>query len=167
MKALVIYDSFFGNTEQIAQAIGAAIGAALGSQDDVETRRVGDVRPDQLTGLSLLVVGSPTRAFNASPAINDFLKAIPANSLKGVKVAAFDTRFPQSEIEKTPILAFFVRLWGRSAWAATHISNGLKKKGGEMTAPPEGFFVEGTEGPLTEGELERAAEWAKRIMAAL
>jgi flavodoxin len=162
MKALVIYDSFFGNTEQIAQAIGAA----LGPKEGVETLRVGDVTPEHLTGLSLLVVGSPTRQFNASPAIMNWLKSIPKNSLQGVRVAAFDTRFPQSEIEKTPILVFFVRLWGRAAWAANHISDGLKNKGGELAAPSEGFFVEGTEGPLAEGELERAADWAKRIAAA-
>jgi hypothetical protein len=39
------------------------------------------------------------------------------------------------------------------------------KKGGELIAPPEGFFVQGTEGPLKEGELERASDWAKQILA--
>ena len=53
MKALIIYDSFFGNTEQIAQAIGNA----FGSQKDVEILRVGNVKPEKLTGLELLIVG--------------------------------------------------------------------------------------------------------------
>ncbi|MBU1879976.1 MAG: nitric oxide synthase, partial [Chloroflexi bacterium] len=69
MKALVVYDSFFGNTEKIAQAIGAA----LEPQMDVEVRRVGDVRPDQLTGLTLLIGGSPTRGFRPSPATSKLL----------------------------------------------------------------------------------------------
>ena len=42
--------------------------------------------------------------------------------------------------------------------------NGLRKKRGEPVVQPEGFFVEGTEGPLKNGELERAADWARRIM---
>jgi flavodoxin len=97
MKALVVYDSFFGNTEQIAQAIGHA----LGSQEDVEILRVSNVKPEQLTGLKLLIVGSPTRGFRPTPAISNLLKSIPKNGLKGVKVAAFDTRFTVSEIEKS------------------------------------------------------------------
>ena len=38
-----------------------------------------------------------------------------------------------------------------------------QKKGGELITPPEGFYVEGTEGPLVQGELERAESWAKKI----
>ena len=78
MKALIIYDSAYGNTEQVAQAIGAAIGGALASPEDVETRRVGDVRPDQLSGVELLVVGSPTQRFRPTEPVTDFLKFSPA-----------------------------------------------------------------------------------------
>lgn len=159
MKALTIYDSFFGNTEQIAQAIGNA----LGSQEDIEILRVGDVKPEQLTGLTLLVVGSPTRGFRPTPAISNLLKRIPRNGLSGVKVAAFDTRFSMDEIESSVfILRILVNTFG---YAAKPISDRLKKKGGELIIPPEGFFVKGTEGPLRKGELERAADWAKQIMA--
>ena len=70
MKALVVYDSFFGNTEKVAQAMGDA----LASQAQVQTLRVGDVRPEHVTGLDLLIVGSPTRAFSPSPAIKNWLK---------------------------------------------------------------------------------------------
>jgi flavodoxin len=158
-KALVVYDSFFGNTEQIAQSIGNA----LGRPEDVGIIRVADVRPEQLTGLKLLIVGSPTRAFRPSPAIKSFLKSIPKNSLKGVKVAAFDTRITEEEIDSAVfILRIFVNIFG---YAAKPISDRLVKKGGELIAPPEGFFVHGTEGPLKEGELERASDWAKQILA--
>ena len=157
MKALVIYDSFFGNTEQIARAIGNA----LGSQGEVEVLRVSNVKPEQLTGLSLLIVGSPTRAFRPTPAISSFLGGIPANGLQGVKVAAFDTRMSTQDAN-SPILAFFVKLFG---YAAKPIADKLKKKGGELAIPPEGFFVKGSEGPLKEGELERAAAWARQIIA--
>ena len=40
----------------------------------------------------------------------------------------------------------------------------VKKKGGNLVAPPEGFFVKDREGPLKEGELERTADWAKGIV---
>jgi flavodoxin I len=157
MKALVVYDSFFGNTEKIAQAIGNALGA----QGDAETRRVGDVKPEQLTGLELLVVGSPTRGFRPSPAISNLLKGLPKNGLQGVRVAAFDTRIALSDVD-SGFLKVMVNLFG---YAAAPIASGLTKKGGVQAAPPEGFFVKGTEGPLKDGELERAAEWAKQIVA--
>ena len=160
MKAWVVYDSVFGNTEQIAQAIGNA----LGSQEDVQIRRVSDVKPEQLTGSQLLIVGSPTRGFRPTPAITNLLKSIPQNGLKGVKVAAFDTRFTTDEIESSVfILPILVNIFG---YAAKPIADRLVKKEGELIIPPEGFFVQGTEGPLQEGELERAADWAKHIIAA-
>jgi flavodoxin len=158
MKVLIIYDSVFGNTEQVAQAMGNA----LGSHEDVEILRVSDVKLEQLTGLELLIVGSPTRQFRPTAAINNLLKRIPKNGLKSVKVAAFDTRFTMSAIEESRVLPFFVRLFG---YAAKPISDRLKKKGGDLIIPPEGFFVERVEGPLKEGELERVADWAKQIIA--
>ena len=159
MKALVIYDSVFGNTEQIAQVVGNA----LGSREDVNILRVSDVRTDQLVGLEVLILGSPTQRFRPTPVMSSWMNGIPQNSLKGVKVAAFDTRFTMDEINKTPVLAFFVRIFGDSAYVAKHISDRLKKKGGLLIVPPEGFFVEGMKGPLLQGELERARDWAKRI----
>jgi len=158
MKAMVAYDSAYGNTEQIARAIGSA----LGSPGDVEVLRIGDVTPQQLAGLSLLVVGCPTQKFSPTAPTTALLKGIPAGGLKGVRVAAFDTRFTVAAIEKVKILAFFVNLFG---YAAETIADRLQKKGGELAAPPEGFYVGDTKGPLLEGELERAAEWAHKIAA--
>jgi flavodoxin len=158
-KALVIYDSFFGNTERIAQSIGNA----LGRPEDVGILRVVDVKPEHLAGLKLLIVGSPTRAFSPSPAIKRFLKRIQKDGLKGVKVAAFDTRVTDEEIDSAVfILRIFVNIFG---YAAKPIADRLMKKGGQLIAPPEGFFVQGMEGPLKEGELERASDWAKKILA--
>jgi len=159
MKAMVVYDSVFGNTEQIAQAIGNA----LGSPEYVEILQVGNVKQEQLKGLELLIVGSPTRGFKPTPAISSLLKCIPKNGLEGAKVAAFDTRFTVDKIESSVfILSILVKIFG---YAAKPIADRLQKKGGELIIPPEGFFVEGKEGPLKEGELERAADWAKQIMA--
>ena len=158
MKALVVYDSFFGNTEQIARAIGNALGAA----EEVEVRRLADLRPEQLAGLDLLIVGSPTRAVKPSPNTTAFLKAIPAGGLQGIKVAAFDTRI-SPEDTGSAVLKFFVKLFG---YAADPIAKRLQQKGGTLVIPPEGFIVKGSEGPLKDGELDRAANWAGQIVAA-
>ena len=155
MRTLVIYDSFFGNTEQIAQAISQA----LSSPEKVGLFRVSNVRPEHLTGVELLVVGSPTRGFRPTEGIRDFLKGISSKGLAGVRVAAFDTRLATSDI-KSAVLRMLVNIGG---YAAKPIAGRLKKKGGELIMPPEGFFVEGTEGPLKAGELERAADWARQI----
>ena len=160
MRVIVAYDSAYGNTEQVARAIGDA----LGSNDDVEVVRVGDFRPSQLTGLTLLIVGSPTQRFSPTGPTTAMLKGIPSEGLRGVKVAAFDTRITEAEVERIKILAFFVRLFG---YAAEPIADRLEKRGGELVVPPEPFYVGGTEGPLLEGELDRAADWAKQIAASL
>ena len=164
MKAMVVYDSVYGNTGQIGNAIGTAIGAALGSPEDVQVVKAADARPEQLVGLSLLVVGSATQRFSPLGATSRFLKSIRRNGLAGIKVAAFDTRFPVSEIERVRILTFFVRLFG---YAAEPIAKRLQKAGGELVVPAEGFYVAATKGPLLEGELERAADWARQIVAAI
>ena len=160
MKALVAYDSTYGNTEQVARAIGAA----LDQQADVETVRVTEVTPERLEGVDLLVIGCPTQKFSPTAVTTRLLTNIPKDDLKGVKVAAFDTRFTVNEIEKVKILAFFVRIFG---YAAEPIADRLQKKGGELAVPPEPFYVSDTEGPLLDGELERAGEWARGILARL
>ena len=155
MKALVIYDSVFGNTEKVAQAVGTA----LEDRAEVSVLKVGDVSGKFWTGLDALIVGSPTRAFSATPAAKQLLSGIPRQALRGVRVAAFDTRV---EVEKAPaILKVLVKLFG---YAAEPLAAKLRKKGGQEALPPAGFIVGGTEGPLQEGELERAAEWAKAIL---
>jgi flavodoxin I len=159
MKALVVYDTFFGNTEQIARAVGNA----LGSAQEVSTLPVGEVQGQQLAGLQLLVVGSPTRGFRPTPKITDFLKGLAGDSLGGVKVAAFDTRIAPGDINSS-VLRALVKLGG---YAAKPIAERLRKRGGELVVPPEGFAVKGTEGPLAEGELERATQWANLVREAV
>ena len=155
MKALVIYDSFFGNTEKIAQAIGDALGSSM----EVKVYKVSEVKPEQLKEINLLIIGSPTRAFNPSPGIKSFIKSIPPNSLQGIKGAAFDTRISEDDA-KPRILRFLMKTFG---YAAEPISKKLRNKGAEIVIAPEGFCVKDTKGPLKEGELERAASWALQI----
>ena len=153
MKYMVIYDSVFGNTEKVAKEMGKA----LGVKKKAEVYKVDTIDFEKLNDLDLLIVGSPTRAFSPTPSTTAFLKGIPGTSLKGVEVAAFDTRFPMND--KVPgILKFLVNIFG---YAAKPIADRLVKKGGTLVAEPEGFYVADSEGPLVEGELERAAKWVK------
>lgn len=158
MKALVVYDSFFGNTKQVALAIGNA----LGSEENVKTLRVSDIAPEHLEGLDVLVVGSPTRAFRPTKPITNFLNSIPQDGLKGIKVAAFDTRMSTEDVHSR-FLNMMVKLFG---YAAKPISDRLTKKGGTLIAQPEGFFVKGSEGPLKDNEFERASAWLKSAVKA-
>ncbi|HRN19546.1 MAG: flavodoxin domain-containing protein [Truepera sp.] len=160
MNALVVYDSQYGNTERLAEAIGEAL-APCG------VVRVSKVTPEQLTGLDVLVVGSPTQRFRPTPAVSAFLASVPAAGLRGVRVAAFDTRFSaQRARSMSAVLGFVVRLLGPSAYAATHLAKQLEQRGGTLIAPPEGFRVTDAEGPLEEGELERAASWGAKLRLA-
>jgi flavodoxin len=147
MKALIVYDSVYGNTEKIAKAIAEAITPS----NEVKVVRAGEANPSELASVNLLIVGSPTHAGRPIPAVQDFLKRLPERSLKGVNVAAFDTRIS-------------TRIVGVFGYAAGRIAGNLKKKGGTLVASPEGFFVAGGQGPLKEGEPERAAGWAKGIL---
>jgi flavodoxin I len=145
MKTLVVYDSLYGNTEKIAQAIGDAVSG------EVKVVRAGEADVSALTELDLLFVGSPTHGGRPSPPMREFLDKVQSRTLQGIKVATFDTR----HTSKLTVLF---------GYAAGRIAKSLKKKGGTLLLSPEGFFVEGTEGPLKEGELERAANWAREIV---
>jgi len=147
MKALIVYDSVYGNTEKIAKAIAEAI-APLG---EAKVLRVGEANPSELESLDLLIVGSPTHAGRPTSAVQDFLNKVTQQSLRGIKVAAFDTR----------VTSKFAKIFGN---AAGRMGGNLTKKGGVLIASPENFFVTGREGPLKEGELERASAWAKGIL---
>jgi flavodoxin I len=147
MKALIVYDSVYGNTEKIARAIAEAITPS----NEVKVLRAGEVNPSELASINLLIVGSPTHGGRPMSTVQDLLNKDPKLSLKGVNVAAFDTRTQ----------AKLARVIG---YAAGRIAGHLKRNGGALIASPEGFFVTGSQGPLKEGELERAAAWAKRIL---
>ena len=147
MKVLVVYDSLYGNTEKVAKAIAGA----LVSSGEVKVLRPGEVSPSELQSVDLFIVGSPTQGGRPTKAIQEFLNKLPETAVKGVNVATFDTRFT------TKLVAIF-------GYGAGKIADNLKKRGSNLIVAPEPFFVKGREGPLKEGELERAAAWAKGIL---
>ena len=147
MNVLIVYDSVYGNTEKIAMAIAGAITPS----DGVKVLRASEANPSELASIDLLIVGSPTHGGSPTPAIQDFLNRVSGSAIRCINVAAFDTRFSTK----------LVRIFG---CAAGKITGSLKTKGGTLIASSEGFFVKGSKGPLKEGELERAANWAKGIL---
>ena len=159
MKALVLYDSQFGNTEKIARAIGDT----LAKEAETTLLRAAAATPQALSGYDLIIVGSPTQRFIAMETVGGLLAGL---SLVNVKAAAFDTRFDMAVVESR-MLRMAVKIAGNSAaYAAPRIAAGLEKAGANLVVEPEGFIVEETEGPLRPGELERAGAWAEEILAA-
>ena len=147
MNTFVIYDSQFGNTEQIAQAIAGAL-RAFGQAQAV---RVDPAHPLELQGVNLLILGCPTQGFRPTPAMLSFLEKVSYQALSGLAVACFDTRFRG-------------RMWKHSA--AQHMAGQLHTMGVEPIVAPESFFVKFTregKGPLLAGEVERAASWALSV----
>lgn len=138
MKTLVIYDSQHGNTQRVAQVIGEALAS--------EVRHVSKISPAELAECELLVIGSPTNGGFPTGGIHNLLKG--ASGLKNTRAAVFDTRAERS-------------LFG---FAAPKMANSLKKAGAELLSEPQGFIVLGIQGPLMDGELQRAVEWAHGLV---
>jgi flavodoxin len=145
MKTLVVYDSTYSNTEKIAKAIGSGI------KGDVKVLRTAEANPADFASFNLIVIGSPTYGGRPMPSVADLMNKISESAVKGKNVAAFDTRIPTK----------IVKIFG---FAADRIAKNLKDKGANLVVPAEAFYVAGKEGPLKDGELERAAAWAKTLI---
>ena len=146
MKALIVYDSVYGNTQKIAMAIAEAVSP----QGEVKVLRASEADLSELSSAGLLILDCPTHGGRPTPAMQEFLNRIPAPSIQCISVATFDTRASVR----------WVKIFG---YAAGRIADSLKRKGATLVAPPAAFFAAGKEGPLKEGELERAADWAKGL----
>jgi flavodoxin len=153
MSSLVLYESFFGNTKKIAEAIAEGLGGPAAAR----LEPVGAANAGMLAGAELIVVGSATRAFRPCPETQNFLRQLGHGSLAGKRVAAFDTRIDVTKINNG-FLTFMAGLFG---YAAAKIDRQLVRHGGSRAGAPAGFFVTDSEGPLLEKELERAKAWAR------
>jgi menaquinone-dependent protoporphyrinogen IX oxidase len=147
MKAVVVYDSKFGNTERLARAIAETLGAG----EPATVVAAGAASERDLVGTDLLAVGGPTQGHGLSPALKAFLERIPPEAVRGVPTVTFDTRLPWPQF--------------LSGSAAAASARRLVKTGARLVVPPESFLVTATEGPLAEGELARACTWATAVRA--
>jgi len=167
IRALVAYESMFGNTERVAQAVAAGLGL-----EDIETTvvDVSDPSPVDVRDVDLLVVGAPTHAFSLSrpstrtEALNqggrntavatgmrEWLEALPHDWTPPL-AAAFDTR--ASKVRYLPACA---------SRRAAHL---LGQHGCRMVAPPAGFLVQDVQGPLESRQVDRAIAWARQVAVA-
>lgn len=154
MSTLVVYESFFGNTWTIAEAVAGEL--------DVVAVPVADAPSELPAGLTLLVVGAPTHNMGlpnpisrdyaaeagADPAgagIAEWLQGLQPQD--GLRVAAFDTA--TSSFQNS---------------ASTALCDALRKAGFDEVLEPEVFKVTGTQGPLVGGEQERARRWARLLV---
>ncbi len=152
MKTLIIYDSYFGNTQKIAKAIGQSIKGA-------QVIKIKNVKQDDIIDIDLLIVGSPTRAFRPTKTISDFIKNLPKDSLSDIKVAAFDTGI-NTQDTNSGFLRFMINIFG---YASRHIEKLLTAKGGKPVLKPTTFWVTDTKGPLKKGEIDRVRKWIDGI----
>jgi Flavodoxin len=163
MRAVVVFESMFGNTETIARAVGDGLSAFL----PVEVVAVGEAPEVLAEDVELLVVGGPTHAFGLSrpdsrrTALRQAGREIAAartglrewlaglrDGQTGTAAAAFDTRISRP------------RLPGSAARAA---ERRLRRLGFHVVTHAQSFYVAGTAGPLLHGETERARHWAERV----
>jgi flavodoxin len=143
MKAVVLYDSAYGNTETIAEAMASRLGR------DAAAVHVDGFDADALHPGDLLVVGSPINGWKPTARITETLADLGRRGLAGVKAAAFDTR---------------VKLFIHGD-AARKMTKALTEAGASIVGGPMAFYVKGSEGPLVDGEAERAAAWAAGLAA--
>ncbi|HMG30474.1 MAG TPA: flavodoxin domain-containing protein [Jiangellaceae bacterium] len=164
MRALVVFESMFGNTQAIAEAVAAG----LSSQLSVDAVEVGRASPALDEHVDLLVVGGPTHAFGMSRprtrssaaeqaetglvstglGLREWLETLDCAG--ATIAAAFDTR-----VDKP-----------RFPGAASHgAEKRLRRRGCTIAARGVSFFVEGVTGPLVAGEEDRARRWGESLAA--
>jgi flavodoxin len=147
MRVLVVYDTVHGNTQQVAEAIAEGLRTA----GDVAVKKMQEAGPDDVGATDLLVVGSPTHAWNMSSATKQFFSRLGDARRDGKAAASFDTKFEQ-------------RLAGS---AAGKMARALRRLGFRLVSKPENFYVAGMQGPLKPGELERARDFGASLAAAM
>lgn len=163
MKALVIYESHWGNTAAVAHAIAEGIGSGTRVMSTAEAK------VDTLDAVDLLVVGAPVIGFRLSTE-----QALENMRARPGKANPPDVSHPpaRSWLESLPagtaaVAAFDTRVRGPFGSAAPAILKSLTEAGYRSIAKPAGFTVKGSQGPLRDGELDRAREWGAELARAV
>ena len=160
MKALVVYESLWGNTAAIARAIAEGIG------DGAKAVSTADAGGDELAQADLVVAGSPVLAFRMpSEKVRESLRETPADAPGPADLSHPSMR---SWLEALPsgsgaAAAFDTQVRGPFGSAGPAIGKALERAGYRLRTKPAGFLVGGKYGPLKEGELDRAREWGAHL----
>lgn len=160
MKVLVVYESMYGNTRDVAEAIAAG----LSSRVTVEVVEVSSAPADVDDEVGLVVVGGPTHAFGMSRSStrSDAAEDGPVLSAgRGIREWVDSVRLPAAVRAATfDTKVAKPRLPGSAASAA---AKRLRRKGTRIIARPTTFYVTGKQGPLATGELGRAHRWGEAL----
>ena len=132
--------------------VAEAIAEGLSHGGSVQVLPIERLSPADLNHADLVVMGSPTHNMKLPQPMRSMIADLPRVSLKHTGFAAFDTSY-----RLNAILARFT--------AAKRLDRKLRKLGGIRLVPPETFFVSEREGPLEDGEIERAGVWAEVILS--
>jgi hypothetical protein len=182
MRALVVYESMHGNTERIAEAIAQGIRSAVTDDErDIEIREVGtlagkidDVDLLDLDQLDLLVVGGPIHNWGMTrESTRKEVRKRAGNKTivsTGIGIREFLADVHDADPGQRPAAATFDtairKRWFPSGSAAKPAARRLARRGYRLVAKPEHFYVEGRNGPLVAGELERARAWGAALVSA-
>lgn len=177
MRAMVVYESMYGNTGKVAQALAAGLARYM-SVDLVEVASAPAILP---IDLDLLLVGGPTHRFGLSRAKsradavawarNDGKDGPPAGVASATRLGLRDwLKCHPSRQRRVPSVAFGTQLdrprWlARFGTAADAIEHCLLRVGMPLAAPKQLFYVKGLTGPLLDGEEERGTAWAAGLAA--
>jgi hypothetical protein len=162
MHAVVVYESHWGNTAAIAQAIAEGMGpGATAITTDQAT-------PAVVAGADLLVAGAPVVGFRlATDAIRDGLyresgAPKPADTLH----PSMRSWLEDVPAGHAPVAAFETRFRFSPGGAISTITRELERAGYRPLTKGQKFLVTGKFGPLKTGELERARRWGAELAAA-
>jgi Flavodoxin domain len=164
MKAVVVYESHWGNTAAIARAIAEGIGP--------EARAISTAQASgaAISDADLIVAGAPVLGFRIPS--DNMLKMMGASS--GKDPVAPDLSHPsmRSWLDALPkgsgrSAAFETRIWWSPGGATAAIVRGLESAGYRPVAKARRFIVKGKYGPLRDGELERARLWGAELAQAM
>ena len=157
MRAIVLHESLYGNTATIARAIGEGLKEA----GSVSVTTFDEAAEGRFLDADLIVLGGPTHGWSMTRrqsreakgvrryenGVREWLEEFHPNGT--TRYAVFDTRFDKPR-------------WLTGS-AAVAMAKRLKDAGAVLVVPPESFFVQSTEGPLKEGEIERARRWGAQL----
>ena len=147
-KVLVVFDTKFGNTEQV----GREIAAGIEETGLAECKVVGikEVKAEDFSSYDGVLFGGPVHAFRATRGIKGAIKDAANKGLDGKLVSSFDTH-------QSP---------GHKGNAARQIEGEVGKKapGAKIFTPGLSARVDGYEGPLNAAEPARAREFGKRFV---
>ncbi len=151
MKGIVIYDSSYGNTKNIAETIAETLKE---SGIEVDIFYVKDVKKLSAKDYDFLVLGSPTKFGTMSFTVKGFLGKVKSKEWMNKPFVAFDTENPEN-IER------------KEGSAAEKIAEKLREKQMNQLLPVLKAVVLGWKGPLQEGENERTKDYARELAAKL